>query len=173
MPMCKKCKDVFWVGELNTEGLCFKCTLSPEEEAKLKEAEEKGYEEALKIKIAKKEDEKIRLQNFFITTETVIDQLIEKRIEVIFAEYVYGLNVIKDFFASIRDFVGGRVASIEEPIRDTNQKILVEMKMKAIALGGDAVVGFKIDYQTGGGFISVLAVGTVVKLKDNNNLVVD
>ncbi len=39
------------------------------------------------------------------------------------------------------------------------------MKMKAIALGGDAVIGLKIDYQTGGGFISVLAVGTVVKFK--------
>ena len=168
MPMCKKCKDVFGVGELNTEGVCFRCTLSPEEERKLKEAEEKGHEEALKIKIAKKEVEEIRLQNFFITTETVIDRPIEKRIEVIFAEYVYGLNVIKDFFTSIRDFVGGRVGSIEEPIRETNKMIIEEMKLKAIALGGSAVVGLKIDYQTGGGFISVLAVGTVVKIKEKD-----
>lgn len=167
MPMCLECKTVVGVGELDDNGLCQKC-LSPDakrarrskaiEDDRLAKVEEE-------IKALSESELAYRLEKFFITTETVIDQPVEKRIEVIFSEYVYGLNVIKDFFIGIRDFVGGRVGSIEKPIRDTNQKIIKEMKMKAIALGGNAVVGLKIDYSVGGGLVSVIAVGTVVKLK--------
>ena len=152
MKNCKKCNEFFDEKTLK-EGYCFRCL--PIDVAQKVEKEEKE----------EKKSNKLIYDSIMITTENVIDIPIEKRIEVIFAEYVYGLNVIKDFFTGIRDFVGGRVNSIEKPIRDTNQKVIEEMKLKAVVLGGDAVIGLKIDYQTGGGFISVLAVGTVVKFK--------
>jgi len=171
MPMCRECKDVFGVGQLNANGLCPTCS-SPEviQERKKKFAKEQlELERKLNLEALNKAGLERKLDNFFITTENVIDIPIEERIEVIFSEYVYGLNIVKDFFASIRDIVGGRVASIEKPLHDTNIKIIEEMKMKAITLGGDAVIGLSLSYQTGGGFISVIGIGTVVKLKKINS----
>jgi len=167
--MCLICKEVVGVGELNNDKICQKCS-SPEAKKRRREMalrEEEIIAQKNKLEELNRQELEYRLSNFFITTETAIDIPIEKRIEVIFSEHVYGLNVIKDFFSGIRDIVGGRVASIEQPIRDTNKKIIEEMKMKAIELGGDAIVGLKIDYQTGGGFIALIATGTVVKLKDS------
>lgn len=169
MPMCIECKNVVGVGQLNEAGLCDKCSSVEATEARVNVAkiDEKFTRVKAELNSKSEAEKSLMLKQVMITTENVIDIPIEKRIEVIFSEYVYGLNVIKDFFSGIRDFVGGRIGSIEKPIRDTNNKIIEEMKMKAIALGGDAVVGLKIDYHTGGGFISVIAVGTVVKLKDS------
>ena len=167
MPMCLECKTVVGVGELNEVGICQKCSSIEATEAKVNIAKIDERFNRVKAELASKSNAEklLMLKKIMITTENIVDIPIEERIEIVFAEYVYGLNVLKDFFAGIRDVVGGRVASVEKPIHDTNQKIIEEMKMKAIALGGDAVIGLKIDYQTGGGFISVLAVGTVVKFK--------
>lgn len=167
MPMCKDCGEVVGVGELNGLGLCSKCT---SDEANLARKEQVRIDEKrinLQAEITSKTSAELALemQKVIITTENVIDIPIEERIEVVFSEYVYGMNFIKDFFASIRDIVGGRIGSIEKPIRDTNKKIIEEMKMKAVNLGGDAVIGLKIDYFAASSILSIIAVGTVVKLK--------
>ena len=168
MPMCVECKNVVGVGELDATGLCGQCGGSAEAlEAKSGIAiiDEKLIRIKADFESKNFAEKQLMLKQVMITTENIIDIPIEERIDVVFSEYVYGLNIIKDIFASIRDFVGGRVASIEKPLHDTNKKIIEEMKMKAISLGGNAVIGLDINYQTGGGFISVIAVGTVVKLK--------
>ncbi len=167
MPMCIECKSVVGVGELNVVGLCIKCSSSEAKEAKVNMVmmDERFIRVKAEIESKTFAEKALMFKEIMITTENIINIPIEERIEVIFSEYVYGLNIIKDFFTSIRDFVGGRVGSIEKPIHDTNKKIIEEMKIKAIALGGNAVIGLNINYQTGGGFISVIAVGTVVKLK--------
>ena len=155
MVECKKCGEFFNEKDL-LDGYCFRCapaSIMKEYNERKKEIRETELENNLAI------------DAIMITTETYIDIPIEKRIEVIFSEYVYGLNIVKDFFTAIRDVVGGRVKSIEKPIQDTNQKIIKEMKEKAYELGGDAVIGLKIDYSTYVGMISIVAVGTVVKLK--------
>ena len=172
MPMCIECKTVVGVGELNAEKICKKCASPENAEARANLAKMNDDFAKGKSDVYSKSDAELALllRHTMITTETVIDIPIEKRIKVIFSEYVYGLNVIKDFFAGIRNFVGGRVGSIEEPMRDTNQKIIKEMKMKAIELGGNAVIGLKLDYHVGGGFASVFAVGTVVKLVDKEGV---
>ena len=148
MMKCKKCEKFFNEADL-VEGYCSSC--APDMLHTFNE----------------------KINSIIITTETSIDIPIEERIEVIFSEHVYGLNIVKDFFSSIRDVVGGRVKSIEQPIRNTNQIIIKEMKEKAYNLGGDAVIGLKIDYSTYTGMISIVAVGTVVKFKDNNKSVID
>ena len=149
---CKKCKE--FINEANLiEGYCFRCVPTDIVQA----LNEKKKQENIK--------KNLKINSIMITTETSIDIPIEERVEVIFSEYVYGLNFIKDFFTAIRDIVGGRIKSIEQPIQDTNQKIIQEMKEKAYNLGGDAVIGLKIDYSTYTSMISIVAVGTVVKLK--------
>lgn len=152
MAHCKKCGEFFNERDL-IDGYCIHHVPANI----LQAVEEKRRKKAAK--------ENFAIDSIMITTETYIDIPIEKRIEVIFSEYVYGLNFVKDFFTAIRDIVGGRVNSIEQPIRDTNQKIIKEMKEKAYRLGDDAVIGLKIDYSTYTSMISIVAVGTVVKLK--------
>lgn len=155
MAHCKKCKEYFRETDL-IEGYCSFCAPKMHK-VKLQADKEERAKENIKKNLA--------LDSMIITTETCIDIPIEERIEVVFSEYVYGLNFVKDFFTSIRDIVGGRVKSIEQPIQDTNKKIIIEMKEKAYNLGGDAVIGLKIDYSTYSTMISIVAVGTVVKLK--------
>lgn len=172
MPKCKGCGQVFGVFDLNAEGYCNICKTEESKQEREKQQQEDEYQgifdqekEERRKKLDRQNSQSSISDSIMITTETSIDIPIEERIEVIFVEYVYGLHIVKDFFSSIRDIVGGRVESIEKPIQDTNQKIIKEMKEKAYILGGDAVIGLKIDYSTYTGIISIVAVGTVVKLK--------
>jgi len=165
MPQCKDCGQVFGVFDLNDEGYCKVCATKESVQTRENQKVIDYAIEERRKNLYEQDGQSSVLDNIMITTETYIDIPIEKRIEVIFSEYVHGLNIAKDFFASIRNIVGGRVKSIEQPIQDTNQKIIKEMKEKAYILGGDAVIGLKIDYSTYTGIMSIVAIGTVVKLK--------
>ena len=50
-----------------------------------------------------------------LTTETGADLKIIKRIEIVTAECAFGMNVFKDMFTNIRDFVGGRSRPCKKP----------------------------------------------------------
>jgi len=122
---------------------------------------------------------KIRTQikkDFFVTTETSIELPIEKRIEVISAQRIYGINFIKDIFGFIRDIVGGRVDSLETALNTAHDEIVMDLKEKAYLYGGNAIIGLKIEHTynnaNNGSILSVFATGTVIKLKtkDNTNL---
>ncbi len=123
---------------------------------------EKDDDELLEIRSKIKRD-------IFITTETTTDLEIDKRIEVISAQRIYGVNIIKDIFAQIRDIVGGRINSLETVLNDAHQDIVMELKEKAYQFGGDGVIGLKIDHTYNnantGSILSVFATGTVIKLK--------
>ena len=95
--------------------------------------------ERLKIRNQEKKD-------FFVTTETSIDLPIEKRIEVISAQRIYGINLIKDIFALIRDIVGGRVNSLETALNTAHDEIIIDLKEKAYQYGGNAIIGLKVEH---------------------------
>ncbi|MDX5584381.1 MAG: heavy metal-binding domain-containing protein, partial [Aureibaculum sp.] len=72
----------------------------------------------------------------------------------------------KDFFAGIRDIVGGRSGSYEKVLREAKDTALKEMKDQAQNLGATAVIGIDLDYETvgpKGGMLMVTASGTAVK----------
>ena len=76
------------------------------------------------------------------------------------------LNIFKDFFAGIRDIVGGRSGSYERVLREAKDTAIREMKEEAIKLGASAIVGVDLDYETvgkNGGMLMVTASGTAVK----------
>jgi len=83
---------------------------------------------------------------------------------------VMGSNLFRDFFAGIRDIVGGRSAAYEQELRKAKTIALEEMQAEAEQLGGNAVVGVDLDYETiqmgsGGGMLMVSASGTAVVLE--------
>ena len=86
------------------------------------------------------------------------------------ARFVPSLRwLFRDFFASIRDIVGGRSGSYEEVLRQAKDTALREMQDQAALLGANAVVGVDLDYETvgdSGSMLMVTASGTAVRIED-------
>jgi uncharacterized protein YbjQ (UPF0145 family) len=104
-----------------------------------------------------------------VTTPTIEGQPIQEYLGLVSGEAILGANILRDFFAGIRDIVGGRSAAYEEELRKAKQIAIREMVEEASTRGGNAVVGVDLDYETismggGGGMLMVSASGTAVKL---------
>ncbi|QDG75199.1 heavy metal-binding domain-containing protein [Labrenzia sp. PHM005] len=83
-------------------------------------------------------------------------------------EAILGANIFKDLFAGIRDIVGGRSAAYEEELARARQMALDEMCQRAQAMGGNAVIGVDLDYETvgqNGSMLMVSATGTAVYIR--------
>lgn len=104
------------------------------------------------------------------TTPTLEGQTIQRYLGLVSGEAILGANVFKDFFASIRDIVGGRSAAYEGELRKAKQLALDEMCAQAAQRGGTAVVGVDLDFETigigrGGNMLMVSATGTAVVIQ--------
>ena len=76
-----------------------------------------------------------------------------------------GANVVRDFFASVTDIVGGRSGAYESKLQDARETALREMQDQAARLGATAVVGVDLDYEVvGNSMLMVSASGTAVTL---------
>ncbi|MCA6998659.1 heavy metal-binding domain-containing protein [Dickeya solani] len=99
------------------------------------------------------------------TTPTLEGHVIETYCGVVTGEAILGANIFRDFFAGIRDIVGGRSGAYEKELRNARQIAFREMQQQAQELGANAVVGIDIDYETVGKDASMLMVsvsGTAV-----------
>ncbi len=100
------------------------------------------------------------------TTGSVEGRQIAAYLGVVSGETVYGANVFRDFFASIRDVIGGRAGGYEKVLKDGKDVAIEDMISEARALGADAVVGVDVDYENiGQSMLMVSANGTAVKLR--------
>ena len=106
-----------------------------------------------------------------LTTPNIEGKTIVKYLGLVSGEAILGANIFKDFFASIRDIVGGRSAAYEKELRKAKEIAINEMIEQAKALGGNAVLAVDLDYETigigqGGNMLMVSASGTAVKYQD-------
>ena len=105
-----------------------------------------------------------------ITTTNIIEgKKITRYYGLVSGETIIGANVFRDFFASIRDIVGGRAGSYEEVLREAKDTALKELEEQAYQLGANAVIGVDLDYETvgsGGSMLMVTAAGTAVRYED-------
>ena len=79
------------------------------------------------------------------TTATLQDRKIRKYIGVVTGEAILGANIFKDFFAGIRDIVGGRSAAYEKELRRAKEIAMEEMQIEARRLGANAIIGVDLD----------------------------
>ncbi|MBI9072818.1 MAG: heavy metal-binding domain-containing protein [Melioribacteraceae bacterium] len=103
------------------------------------------------------------------TTPTLEGKKIVKYLGLVSGEAILGANIFKDFFAGIRDIVGGRSAAYEKELRSAKDIAIQEMKEQARLLGGNAVLAVDLDYETigqGGSMLMVSASGTAVILEE-------
>lgn len=94
------------------------------------------------------------------TTPQIEGQAIREYKGVVTGETIIGANFVKDFFAGIRDIVGGRAASYERVLQEAKETSMREMMQRAQAMGANAIVGIDIDYETIGANGSMLMVAT-------------
>jgi len=102
------------------------------------------------------------------TTESVEGRKVTAYLGIVSGDAVMGTNIFKDFFAGIRDIVGGRSGAYEKELQKAKDFALEDMQVRAADLGADAIVGVDLDYESISGervnMLMVSANGTAVKL---------
>ena len=99
------------------------------------------------------------------TTPTIEGHPIKEYKGLVTGETIIGANFVKDFFAGIRDIVGGRSSSYESVLREAKDVALKEMQERAQLMGANAVIGVDLDYEAlgaNGSMLMVTASGTAV-----------
>ena len=77
-----------------------------------------------------------------------------------------GANIVRDFFASVTDVIGGRSGAYESKLQDARHEAMAEIEERAAALGAHAVVGIDLDYEIiGDSMLMVSVSGTAVTLE--------
>ena len=100
------------------------------------------------------------------TTPNIQGREITQYFGIVSGETIIGANLFKDFFAGIRDIVGGRVSSYESVLREAKESALQEMSDQAARMGANAVIGIDLDFETvgaNGSMLMVTAAGTAVR----------
>lgn len=99
------------------------------------------------------------------TTPSLDGHRIREYKGIVTGEAILGANLFRDFFAGIRDIVGGRSGAYEEELGKARRIALEELEQAAARLGANAVVGVDLDYEVigqNGSMLMVSASGTAV-----------
>jgi uncharacterized protein YbjQ (UPF0145 family) len=99
------------------------------------------------------------------TTQSIQGHNIREYKGIVSGEVIFGLNFVKDIFASVRDFVGGRSNTYEEAMIEGRMTAQREMEQRAAQMGANAIVGVSYGYETVGSNGSMLLIsisGTAV-----------
>jgi uncharacterized protein YbjQ (UPF0145 family) len=165
MFICPKC------GHTNPNNVmnCMKCKINLQfafDNIERLKAEWEGKENLEKDQI----EFEIKLKNIICTTAPSLEGYrIKETLDVITSECVFGMNLFRDFFAALTDIFGGRSRASQKVLRDARQVCLRELRKEALEVGGDAVIGIKLDYSefSGGGksMLFLVASGTAVKIE--------
>jgi uncharacterized protein YbjQ (UPF0145 family) len=104
-----------------------------------------------------------------VTTGQLEGYPVRKYLGLVSGEAILGANIFRDFFAGIRDIVGGRSAAYEQELRKAKDIAIDEMKQQAAAMGANAIIAVDLDYENiqvgqGGGMLMVSASGTAVQV---------
>ena len=102
------------------------------------------------------------------TTSNIEGKAITKYVGLVNGEAIIGANLVKDFFTTVRDVVGGQSGSYVQALREAKSIALKEMVDQATRLGANAIIGVDLDYQTlgaNGAILMVSANGTAVVME--------
>ena len=102
------------------------------------------------------------------TTPNIEGKRIVKYYGIVSGETIIGANFVRDLFASVRDYIGGRSGSYEEVLRKAKNTALREMEEEARRMGANAVIGVELGDGAIGSNSSMLMVtasGTAVLME--------
>ena len=101
------------------------------------------------------------------TTPNIEGHRITEYLGVVTGEAILGTNFLRDFFAKIRDVVGGRSGAYENELARARETAFREIQEEALEIGANAIVGIDLDYEVMGETGSMLMVsisGTAVTI---------
>lgn len=112
-------------------------------------------------------------KDLIVTTESSLSgYTVDRRIEVISAECVFGMNIFKDFFAGMRDVFGGRSKASQKVLRDARHTCLTELRREALIVGANAIVAVDLDYSEisgdGKSMLFLVTTGTACQVTKNS-----
>jgi uncharacterized protein YbjQ (UPF0145 family) len=99
------------------------------------------------------------------TTQSIEGKRIARYAGIVTGEAIIGANMLSDFFAKVRDIVGGRAGAYEGALADARRIAMEDMEQAARELGANAVVAIDLDYEVLGqtnGMLMVTVSGTAV-----------
>ena len=102
------------------------------------------------------------------TTNTIEGKRVVAYYGIVSGETIIGANVVRDFFATITDVIGGRSGSYEKVLREAKDIALAEMGEQARKMGANAIIAVDLDYETignNGSMLMVSASGTAVRVE--------
>lgn len=103
-----------------------------------------------------------------LTTPNIEGKRVTKYLGIVSGEAIMGANILKDFFAGIRDIVGGRAGAYERELKRAKEIAISEMIEEARKLGANAILSVDIDYETiGQSMLMVSTSGTAVVVEEN------
>ena len=116
--------------------------------------------------------EKKGFDKFIMVTTPVLDGVaIEEYLGPVVVRNVRAVNIIRDFFTSIRDVFGGRSGSYQEVIDDMFREVLEELRARAERMGATAVIGLRLDFESIGAkqksLLMAVGHGTAVKIQSS------
>ena len=116
---------------------------------------------------------------FMISTTNNIEGCpIKKYIDVICSNIVIGTNIFSDFAASFTDFFGGRSDSYKRKLEIIYNEASKELKQKALTVGANAIIGFKVDFDEISGkdksmfMVSAMGTACVIDYKEESPSVI-
>ena len=100
------------------------------------------------------------------TTNTIEGHRIVDYRGIVVGEAIMGANIVRDIFANVTDIIGGRSGAYESKLQDARETALRELEQRAVAAGGNAVVGVDLEYEVvGQSMLMVSASGTAVVIE--------
>lgn len=106
------------------------------------------------------------------TTENIENGIIKQYIDVICSNIVVGTNIFSDLAASFSDFFGGKSGSYRRKLEYIYSEASKDLKNKAIRIGANAIIGFKVDFDEISGkdksMFMVSVSGTACKIEYNS-----
>jgi uncharacterized protein YbjQ (UPF0145 family) len=99
------------------------------------------------------------------TTNNLDKREVRKYLGIVTGEAILGANIFRDFFAGIRDIVGGRSGAYEKELQSARKIAFEELELKAKSVGANAVIGIDLDYETigaNGSMLMVTVSGTAI-----------
>lgn len=105
----------------------------------------------------------VNMDDVKIFTTPILDGINIKEYKgIVIVRNVSAINVVKDIMTRVRDFVGGRSGSYQTEMKKMEKSVIEEAKQQAFELGANAIVDFKLDFDSIDTLLMASAKGTAV-----------
>jgi uncharacterized protein YbjQ (UPF0145 family) len=99
------------------------------------------------------------------TTNTIEGRRVTDYLGIESVEIVMGTGILSEITGDLSDFVGRRSTMFEQKLQAAKAAAFERLRILAVELGGDAVIGIDIDYtEFSGNRIGLIVNGTIVQL---------